>query len=761
MKRLFAGLLFVSLSAFSQNDLKQQWSFAEGLFKRGFYEDALQEYKGLLIDSGSQVEKNALLRIIECCEQSKKDPEEYIDRYIKLETDPNLRIVVQLKKAALLITKKEFDKAEELYKKITSAETNYQEHALYEYGRLLLEQGKNNEAVTTFLDLSSKGKAEDKEVRIYAHYALSSLYLGQENYSSAEKHLNTLTNITKDHSLKTQAFILLIQLLATQERDAELITTHKTLATLNPHKENLNQLTIQYVLALIRSKKYDQARGALASIKNPNAEEEAWANYALGICYYQLGLYKQALISFEKSLLNQNFTESPKALAYLIYCHLQVKDMPKALELSKVFDSKHPTSSLRAEIHYKNSLLALEQNNSTLAVKELQTAINVYLPTWENIEIAHKTLAQTFAQNKQYTESAEIWYKLSGLLNNDKKSTASFKAVENYLLAKDYTQAEEVLVRTQVKPELEFKKSSLKIEICLSNKQWDKAHKLILLGLEKHPQKEKTGLLYMLQGRCFYLQNRLNDASQSLEQASKLIKQPSLLAQNLNLLASIYYSQGKKPQSAEVYAKIFRDNLQKELNWNQKQTQDISRLLELEAYLESSLIACELTNQNNTFFFLQRARIFARLEKYLQSQENLNSLELNKLSDQQFCAYSAIEALILLNDQKIDKASLTLGTIKKIDQWLPGDFPLYLYTKAKLHFINKDYDKALKNANRTYILFNDKQFSAKSLFLAVQSAYQLKRQNDAEKLLKELKKRFPTYAKRPNVANFISKNLAK
>ncbi len=347
MRKILLGLFFTSLCAFSQNDLKQQWSFAEGLYKRGFFEDALQEYQSLLTNPDRQLEKNALLRIITCCEQTKQDPEKYIDLYIEAEKDPNLRVVVQLKKAALLIQKKEYAKAEQLYKEIIATKTYYQEHTLYEYGRLLLEQGKNQKAINTFLELSKKGKAEDKEVRIYAHYALASLYLGQENFPLAEQRLNSLIEMSKEHPLKIQAFVLLIKILATQERDLELIAAYKKLEKHQASIQELNPLTIQYALALIRQNKYDQARGAISSIKKPTSQELPWVHYSSGICYYQLGFYQEAITSFSQCLESESFKQVTQASAYLIYSQIQLKKLDKALEMSQAFDKKYPNSSLR------------------------------------------------------------------------------------------------------------------------------------------------------------------------------------------------------------------------------------------------------------------------------------------------------------------------------------------------------------------------------------------------------------------------------
>ncbi|WDE96584.1 tetratricopeptide repeat protein [Lentisphaera profundi] len=759
MNKALLTLLLVGLNIFAQNDLSQQWSFAEGLYKRGFYQDAAEEYQGLLTGGGTQIEKNALLRLIDCYEQTNQNPEEYINLYIDFETDINSRIVVQLKKAALLVQAKKHDEAEELYKEMLKLESIHHEHILYEYGRLLLELGKNQDAITIFTALSGKGKAEEKEVRIYAHYALASLCLEQQLYTTAEKHLLALTEMEKAHPLKSQAYILLIKLLATQERDAELIKAYTTLKNTDPNTPEINDLAIQYVLALIRAKKYDQARGELSLISNPTAEQKPWINYAFGICYYQLGFYKQAIKFFEQCSVLAQFDEAPKAFAYLIYSHIQLKDLTKALEQSKLFDASHPKSSLSAEIHYKNSLLALEKNTALLAIEELNIALKVYLPTWPNTHAAHQLLAQTLAREKRFNESAAIWLKLSRLSQDEKKNTAAFQAVENYLLAKNYDKAEEVLVRIQATDTQKFKKTSLEIEVNISKQKWDKAHKLILIALNQFPENENQGLLYMLQGRCFYLTKQLNEASSSLEKASSLILTPALLAQNLSLLAATYQIQEKNAKAAEVYKVIFTQKLNQELNWSQLQIQTISRLLELENHLDSSLIACESLMAKGNFYSLQKARVLLRKGNYTSSKENLSNIDTDKLDAKELCAYNSIEALIWIKEDKLDKANRTIETIKNIDQWHSGDLPRYLYTKAYYKFLKGQYEQCWKSSSRAYILFNDYQYSSQSLFLAIQSAVKLKRMDDAVKLTKELKKRFPVHSKKTNVANFISKNL--
>ena len=70
MNKALLTLLLVGLNIFAQNDFSQQWSFAEGLYKRGFYQDAAEEYQGLLTGGGTQIEKNALLRLIDYQETS-------------------------------------------------------------------------------------------------------------------------------------------------------------------------------------------------------------------------------------------------------------------------------------------------------------------------------------------------------------------------------------------------------------------------------------------------------------------------------------------------------------------------------------------------------------------------------------------------------------------------------------------------------------------------------------------------------------------
>ena len=761
MRKILLGLFLVAISLKGQNSPDQQWSFAEGLFKRGFYEDAMQEYQGLIVGGKTQLEKNALLRIITCCEQSGKNPEKYIDLYIAAESDINSKVVIQLKKAALLIKHNELGKAEKLYETITSQNSLYQEHALYEFGRLQLEQGKNQQAIKTFTDLSSKGDANDQDVRIYAHFALGSLYYSQKQLKKAENHFRILTSLRNHHPLKEKAFSQMIKMLAEQERDDELSTNFAAFRVTYPQNPEMNELTMQYAMSLIRQKKYDLARGELSNLKNLSPEQKLWHNYAYGICFYQLGFYKESVKYFQICSSEKSFTQNTQAAAYEIYAFIELNNLKKAQQKAINFSSRFPNSRLRAEVHYRIAVIALKTKNDELAIKQLSAALNSYLPGWENIAEAHKLLARKLSELERFKESAEIWQKLAGLSDEPQKSEFAFLSTENYLLAKQNSLALENLTRIKSSPENELRKLTLTIEIYLSEKNWVEVNQLIYEGFQKAKNDEDKALIMTLEGRSLFLQNKFKEAVEPLQKASNLLESPQTLSQSLILLANCHENLSQKKQAADAYKLLIDNKLTSFLRLSELQIKEISRLLEIQGALNSSQKYNELLQEKDLFYHIQNARLFLRMEKITEALHSVDLASNKEMSTKDQCALSAIRANLQVDRKEIDKARRTMEVADRGNQWHDGDFAIYLLAKARIHYELKEFEKAWKVANRGHILFNDPQFSPASLFTAIKSAVALGRLNDAKKLRNELVERFPKHLKRPNVANFIAKHITE
>ena len=745
--------------------LAKQWDFAEGLFKRAFYEDALQEYGEIYKGGESRIELDALLRIIECSEHLKKPTNLLLDEYIKREKDSSKKALVLMKKAAVLQSLNQADEALTIYKDLSSQKGDYQEYALYEQGRLLLERKQDDKAREVFVRLLEFGDLETSEVRIYAAFALASLYFGKNDYVNASLHFENIVALKVESSLKESAWSYLITIASRLNEDARLVEYFSKFKNAFPESSLYNELALQAAMGLVRLEKYDLARVELAALEKLSPEQEQLKLYTEALVFYNLSLFDEAGPLFEKVAYGEKqFSEAATAGAYAVFCVSRMDAYKDCQKMKDKFVEKFSESSLRADVHYCVALFALRENDLGTAEAELKSTMSTYLPAWSKVDQAHRVFADFYEKKKAYGAAALLWEKLASRVNADDQRLALFRAIDARLQNKDYKIAMDHARRLEAMGQELSRLQVLMTEIALYAANYEGVLKRALVILKSEGfSKTQLGAVEILKARAHYYLKQNSEARMGLNRAVDLLDVEDAKSGEARLmLAAILEDSNKSTEAAKVYAEYFNLNLYKLIPIGDKRLYDVSRLLELEGQVNASLLSCdelERVGQKNAAQ-VQRMRTLVRAKKYKDAAVLANDLIGDDSLKTEFrCAVLSIAAYCALVDKKHDKAARFFELALSLNSWEEGDYARALFGRALLSYETNDFTKAWKQSGRVYILHHDKIYTPSSLFLAMRAAVKLKRLNDAKSVRKELKVRYPSYSNGNEVSTFAVKHV--
>jgi TolA-binding protein len=154
-----------------------QYRFAEGLFFRKFYDLAEKEFRGFGERFGQHaLAPDAAYRLILCLRQQKKDEETVAARDHFLAAWPQHEACAKLYlwQGQDLFAKADYGGAEAAFRRLLeNGDTIVAEAALYFVARCLEEQGKAEEALSTYGQLAEREIDATHEYRPYALYALA------------------------------------------------------------------------------------------------------------------------------------------------------------------------------------------------------------------------------------------------------------------------------------------------------------------------------------------------------------------------------------------------------------------------------------------------------------------------------------------------------------------------------------------------------------------------------------------------------------
>ena len=340
-------LLALFGAAWVWSDEQSQIDFANGLFSRGFYEEAADEYRVYLKEfpTGEQ-RQTAFYRLGESENAAGAYPEAIatFERLLRLEVPDDLRARATLRKGVAQYNAKAFAKARATLEALTNdaKDAGTQAEARYYLGKAHFGAGDVEAAMSAFQSLI---RHDASNVLVpFARYQVAFLYLANEDVENAAVQFSEIAgDSSADPDLRMES----------RFRAAE---------------------------AYDKIGWFDAAVTAYQQLQRdfPDTEYARRASYGYAWALYHAGKYDEAFVA-AGSFLAQ-FSESPRraGIAYLQGNALQQREKyVEALQVYASIREQYPDSEFAQRAHYKIAWVYHLDGQTGLARKEIESFLAV------------------------------------------------------------------------------------------------------------------------------------------------------------------------------------------------------------------------------------------------------------------------------------------------------------------------------------------------------------------------------------------------
>ena len=772
---LFTAALPAQENAQSKEKANELWVFAEGLFERTWYKDAIKEYDNFLKQfPKSDKVQSVRWRLYECWSKLNENDQMMaaLDDFIKNEKDPIQKQKARMNLARMLFDLNKQDEALKIYESINQKNggASLWESARYEAARIFLKKGKEGEAFLRFRQLSSLDYQGKSSVRAYAIFALATMLSEKNQSAEAIKQYNRLTVVkgTPAEIAENSWYNLGVIYFTSAKYDLghsafmEVVNnfpngTYKESAinqAARCHIQQAKQLEALQVL-----KQNDKATGRIALERD----------YLKGYIHWQMKQYEEAVKLFDICINHEIDLYREEAGYNKINClHDMGKHQAVLDEIDKYLKLYKKTIYL-ADLYYTAGQNAEKLKKFPIAEKHFSNSLKSYVGEWELVDSAYFALARVLNVQSKFTEEAKLWVELSKRERSEYKETALLKGSEAWFRAKN---AEESLKLLKIYlkdypkgTDIHYARNRI-AEIYILNGQYKKASDFLtkVLGGEVKPD-HKPALQSVL-GRVYYYQKDYENAIKFLnlclagENISKELKSDCQVYIGFSRIAS-----GKEAEGIKNLAAAFenRQDFSALLSFSEESA--VALLLEKYNYNKVAMAVYQrLSQANDPKIKISGLLGFARLALVSEKPETglahlKTVLELCSEKDLlERVAALSIMGEIYLKTAKKDQALQTFDFALKMKAGDATSISRSLYGMASILKEQKAFDKARRYSNQAFILYNDAVYAPKAMFLSLQCSVLTSRKKEAEQTAGELKKKFPLYFAKIEVQDYLKEH---
>lgn len=313
--------LFLCVAAVA--DEQAQIDFANGLFSRGFNEEAAEEYRAYLDQYPQGTHRDSAQYRLGEAAMATADfagALKAFDIFLTDAASSPLRPRVTLRKAVALYRLKRHAEARTLLDSLTgeSSDEGLLAEAFYHLGKLHFETGQHGDAVRAFKSLSQRGGGSP--LVAYGRYQLAFVYLAQRDLENAA--------------------VLFSEVAGDVSTDAELRMECRFRAAETYDK-------IGWFEAAVKA--YEQLR-----TEHPGSDYARRASYGYFWALYHAGMYSEALVGAREFL--SEFPKSPHQPGVLYLqgnCLQQQQKLEEAIALYRRIGAEFPGSDFAKRAQYK------------------------------------------------------------------------------------------------------------------------------------------------------------------------------------------------------------------------------------------------------------------------------------------------------------------------------------------------------------------------------------------------------------------------
>ena len=729
-------LLLVLFSSLSADDLKETQQYAEALFKRHFYKDAIVEFEKSAKSLNPKIRNHSYLRLSNCYEQIKQK-QKALDYFLLYRPSGHTNEAqYKLKKALLYQSTGQDKEAIVILEQLkTQRNSKFWLSSQYYLAHSLLKIKELKQATELLTKLSKTPFDDPHKIRLFSLLKLAEIKYQGQDFISAKKHLLKI-NESKDLSpkLRQQTLNLLASTLYQTHEYSEAIKNFELLRKDFPESKTNKTSSFLYAKSLIENNQADKAR--LVLDKN-----DAKSHYLIAYSSLKKEQWPEAIkqltdfcTQFPKSTLVEN------AQFFITYCcsksqkHLQV-----IAHSEKSLNSK-AKSKFAADTHLYRAIAYKALKNNKAALKEFAAAIKLAADkkNWPNKTKSIKFYAQTLSKEKLYEEAKQQW--LSLLKEKDSQALA----IEQSLAICNFTAKPTDSLWQLIN---EIKKNSIQLSEKQLNKISNTSHKIAPTETHKIltqlliTQEEKSTIKKLIAHQQFRTLN-YQEALKTFHE----IDDKELSAFDLSIIGFSYKKLKQEALALKSWNKAFTLGLPARIP--AENLKFIARELLLSENFESSKnIYRKLQKSTELNYQSEASNALAFIA--LQQGQTKKALKIIKDSSQhthtELVKGERLSTLaeIHLRENKLDLATLNIDKAMAFDKLSNFSKARLNYALALIHLKNKAYDQAHSYASRSYILFKNKIYSPKAMLIDLEALKKLNRQQDSKTVLKELKENYP------------------
>jgi len=325
---LAAGLVFLFIAAVSYAEPpdQAQIDFANGLFQRGFYKEALDEYKSYIekFPQGEHL-KTAFYRMGESA-YAIKDYSAALDAFDKalaVETDPALRQRATLSKGEVLYFLKRPADAALMLEPLSAdgVPAEIRGRALYYLGKLNAETNNTDAAIKAFTSLVQA--LPDSPLAPFARFQLAFVHLARGEFENAAVEFSGVASSNADQTLRLEARFRAAETYDKIGWFTAAVGAYEQLQKDFPDSPYAQKAEYGYAWALYHAGKFAEASAAAQTFlsKHQDSPEAIGTEYLLGNCLQQQQRYNEAIGIYNKIRAEHNESEFASRSRYkLAWC---------------------------------------------------------------------------------------------------------------------------------------------------------------------------------------------------------------------------------------------------------------------------------------------------------------------------------------------------------------------------------------------------------------------------------------------------------
>lgn len=387
-----------------QTPYPQSFIEAYGDFEAKNYSAAYDRFGAFLLDNPkaeeSLRERATYYRAVSSCQLMNKDADMLLSDFIRMYPNSSFVNPAYFLLADFYCREEQYDKAEEVFKKmdITSLDTQERYEYYYKHGHCLFMLSRSEEALAEL----EKVKGSDSKYSAAASYFYGHILYERGEYDLALKEFLALQS---DRNFGKIVPYYIAHIYYYRQNYEELVQLAPALSEKSQSKRS-GELNRMLGDAYYKLGRYNEAVPYLekaAKEQSANAQDY----YLLGFALMQQGNHKDAKPYLEKASANKD-SLSQNALYHLGICCLETGDKSGAMAMFKEAYELEGDNSIkeRALLNYaKTSFETAPAYNES--VKAFQTFVDEF-PSSEYADEAKGYLAQLYGRMKNYRDAIEL-----------------------------------------------------------------------------------------------------------------------------------------------------------------------------------------------------------------------------------------------------------------------------------------------------------------------------------------------------------------